>query len=76
MSGNIIIYLHIAMIFAQHNDYLRNICCTIFGMCCFLLLDNLIFNSIWIAHVHLLRRDVHGERLCLSKPTHEPLWQI
>ena len=58
MSGNIIIYLHIAMIFAQHNDYLRNICCTIFGMCCFLLLDNLIFNSIWIAHVHLLRRDV------------------
>ena len=59
MSGNIIIYLHLVMIFAQHNGSLRNICCTIFCMCCSLLLGNQTFNSMRTARVHLLRRDVH-----------------
>lgn len=62
MNENIRIYLHLAMIFAQHNCSSHNICCVIFRMRHYFLLDNQTFNTMFITRVHLLRRDVpHGE---------------
>ena len=58
MNENIRIYLHLAMIFAQHNCSSHNICCVIFRMRHYFLLDNQTFNTMFITRVHLLRRDV------------------
>ena len=58
MNGNIRIYLHLAMIFAQHNCLSHNICCAFFCICYSFMLDNQVFSLMFIDSVHLLQRDV------------------
>ena len=55
MNENIRIYLHFAMIFAQQNLFLHNICFAIFRIC---YSFNQAFSLMFMVGIHLLRRDV------------------